>query len=162
MFSESWTDTLSADCEDSLIFSLGLLLSFSVWVPFFTAMFWLHNYPRVLAVVLQVSLPTLRFCFCLLIPSSDPSHSFLTQRRYREICAWQDKLELFFLVVGDSWKKFKLFKGLPICAGRRELRGHWQEDRRMLSATCFSFPDLSACWGGKAGLGGRLRESGWT
>lgn len=70
---------------------------------------------------------------------------------------------------GGQWllEEIKWFKGLCICAGRRDLRGHWWEDRRMLGGIVqpvllSPIPDLSACWGGKAGLAGGLRGGGRT
>lgn len=72
------------------IYHLACGCCFSLWWV------WLQNYTlRVLAVVFQVSLHVFELCFCLLTSSSDPSHCFVTQRRYTEIWAWWERLELF-------------------------------------------------------------------
>lgn len=49
------------------------------------------------------------------------------------------------LVLVDPWKKLN---DLKTCAEGRELRGHWQKERRMLTGVmCLVFPfsDLGAC-----------------
>lgn len=66
------------------------------------------------------------------------------------------------MVLVDSWKKLNY---LQICAEGREVRGHWQKERRMLTGVMrlvFPFSDLGACSGGKARLAGRFRGGGRT
>jgi len=103
-------------------------------------MLWLHNYTvRLLAVAFQVSLPTLSFCFYLLIPSSDPSHCFLTQRRGTERSGHGERGWNYFC--GDAWllEKIKWFKGLCREEGtKRSLLGR-QEGAEWYNATWFSF-----------------------
>lgn len=98
---------------------------------------------RVLAAVFQVRLPTL----ILLLPPHPFFRSQLLLSHPGKIgrdLGTARKVGIIFEVISDFWKKLN---DLKTCSGIREPRGHWQEDRRVLSGIMqlgflSSFPDL--------------------
>lgn len=131
-------------------------------------MFWLRNYiVRVLAAVSQVSLPTLEFCFCLLIPLPDLSPCFLlTHLNCGEVWAQQEGMD-FFLWCSVSPGRNRAIQRPCAWSGRREIRKSVvrQENGRMLSGTMqlvFFFPLFLTSVAAEEGtqLAGRLRGGG--
>lgn len=82
-----------------------------------------------------MSFPT---CFCLHIPSSDPSHCFLTQSMYSEIWAQQEKQELFLWCLLTP-ARIKLFKDLCRGNGTKRSLAKREKDADWCNVTCFSF-----------------------